>query len=194
MGKVSRVQPHLTVEEIDARIMKLRESWRIIRWLVVRHALVDPAPATALARRFGLSVFTAYEIIEGYNRDGPIALETPGKGQRQRAYLSFEDEQAFLEAFVEQSRTGQIVTMRHIKQAFEQCVGHPVATSTVSRLLQRHQWWKVIPRPKHPHSRQDVQYQFKKTFRPKSKKLWQPALPTIPARSPSWQRMKGGLG
>ena len=134
MGKVSRVQPHLTVEEIDARIMKLREPWRIIRWLLVRHAVVDPAPATALARRFGLSVFTIYEIIADYHHDGPTGLETPGKGQRQRAYLSCEDEQALLDAFVEQSRPGQMVTTRHLPQAFEPCVGHPVATSTVSRL------------------------------------------------------------
>ena len=41
MGKVIRVKAHLTVEEIDARLKHFHDFWRIRRWLVIRHALVD---------------------------------------------------------------------------------------------------------------------------------------------------------
>ena len=44
MGKVIRVQPHLTVEEIDERLKHLRDFWRIRRWMIIRQVLVDPAP------------------------------------------------------------------------------------------------------------------------------------------------------
>jgi hypothetical protein len=87
MGKVVRVQPHLTVEEIDERLKPLHDFWRIWRWMIIRQALADPAPAKAIALRFGVSLFTVRDLIEAYNRQGPEALETPGKGQRQHAYL-----------------------------------------------------------------------------------------------------------
>src|SRR5215471_5799870 len=56
MSKVIRVKPHLTLEDIDARLKKLHDFWRLRRWLVIRHALVDPAPAKDIACRLGLSV------------------------------------------------------------------------------------------------------------------------------------------
>jgi hypothetical protein len=41
--------------------------------------------------------------VAAYNRHGPSALETPGRGQRQRAYLSLEQERAVVEQFRKQS-------------------------------------------------------------------------------------------
>ena len=108
MGKVIRVQPHLTVEEIDERLKSLHDFWRIRRWMIIRQALVDPAPAKVIAFRFGLSFFTARDLIEAYNRQGPEALETAGKGQRQHAYLSVEEERRVLSPFLEKSQAGHI--------------------------------------------------------------------------------------
>ena len=85
MAKGIQVQPHLTLEDIDQRLTTMPTFWRIRRWMVIRQALVDPAPAKALARRVGLSLFTVRDVIHASNRDGPVALDTPGKGQRQRA-------------------------------------------------------------------------------------------------------------
>jgi hypothetical protein len=85
MSKVIRVKPHLTLGEIDARLKHLHDFWRIRWWLVIRHALVAPAPAKEIACRLGLSVFTVRELIEAYNRYGPDALETTGKGRWQHA-------------------------------------------------------------------------------------------------------------
>ena len=166
MSKVIRVKPHLTLEEIDARLKHLHDFWRIRRWMVIRHALADPAPAKDIACRLGVSVFTVRDLIEAYNRYGPDALETPGKGQRQRAYLSIEEEHTFLAPFLADSQAGHLAIARPIKKAFEASLGHPVATSTVYRLLHRHQWRKLVPRPKNPRSSQEAQDTFKKTSQP----------------------------
>jgi transposase len=166
MGKVMRVKPHLTLEEIDARLKHLHDFWRIRRWMIIRHAVVDPAPAKAIALRLGLSVFTVRDLIEAYNRHGPDALETPGKGQRQHAYLSVEEERTLLAPLLAASQAGHLANARRIKQAFEAAIGHRVATSTIYRLLHRHHWRKVVPRPKNPQSSQEAQDAFKKTFLP----------------------------
>jgi transposase len=166
MSKVIRVKPHLTLEEIDARLKNLHDFWRSRRWLVIRHAMVDPAPAKDIACRLGLSVFTVRDLIEAYNRSGPDALETAGRGQRQRAYLSVEEEHTFLGPFLAESHAGHMAIARPIKKAFEDALGHRVATSTIYRLLHRHQWRKVVPRPKNPRSSQAAQDTFKKTSPP----------------------------
>jgi len=48
--------------------------------------------------------------------------------------------------------------------AFEQRVGHTVDDSTIYRLLHRHGWRKLMPRPRHPKADEQVREQFKKTF------------------------------
>jgi transposase len=166
MGKVIHVKPHLTLEEIDKRLKTLHDFWRIRRWMIIRHALVDPAPAKAIALRLGLSVCTVRDLIEAYNRHGPDALETPGKGQRQHAYLSVEEERTLLAPLLADSQAGHLATARRIKHALEAAIGHRVATSTIYRLLHRHHWRKVVPRPKNPQSSQEAQDAFKKTFQP----------------------------
>src|SRR5262245_50818153 len=100
--------------------------------------------------------------IEAYNRYGPDALETTGKGQRQRAYRSVEEEHTFLAPFLADSQAGHIAIARTITPALEASLGPPVATSTVSRLLHRHQWRKVVPRPKTPRSSPEAQDTCKK--------------------------------
>ena len=113
-------------------------------------------------------MFTVRDLIDAYNRHGPRALETAGKGQRQRAYLSLDAERTFLLPFITESHTGHIAVARVIKKAFEAHRGRRVATSTIYRLLHRHQWRKVVPRPKNPRSSKEAQDAFKKTLVTKS--------------------------
>jgi hypothetical protein len=43
-------------------------------------------------------------------------------------------------------------------------VGHPVAKTTGYRVLKRHQWRKVVPRPRHPKRSAVEQEAFKQPF------------------------------
>jgi transposase len=163
MGRVTKAVAHWQVEELDERIKQCTESWRIRRWQVIRCALVHPKPAAEIALEVGLARQTVHNLVAAYNRHGPSVLETPGKGQRQRAYLSLEQEQAVVDQFLKQSEVGQVSTGLQIQAALEEVIGHQVAKTTVYRLLKRHQWRKVVPRPRHPQASAAEQEAFKKT-------------------------------
>ena len=161
---------HLRVEEIDERLKRCTAPWRVRRWQVIRWALVNPKPAAELAPEVGLARQTVHNLVAAYNRHGPQALEAPGQGQRQRAYLSLEQERAIVERFVKRSAAGQVSTGIQIKPAFEKAVGHRVAKTAVYRILKRPQWRKVVPRPRHPQASAEEQAAFKKTSRTKSRR------------------------
>jgi hypothetical protein len=55
-------------------------------------------------------------------------------------------------------------TVGQIWQAFEKRIGHEVDDSTIYRLLNRHGWRKLMPRPRRPQADPQAQEQFKKTF------------------------------
>ena len=60
------VANHLSVEEIDERILRAREGWRARRWMVIRHALVDPQPPATIAARCGLAPQTVRNLLWAY--------------------------------------------------------------------------------------------------------------------------------
>jgi Winged helix-turn helix/DDE superfamily endonuclease len=78
--------------------------------------------------------------------------------------MTLEQERAFLQPFFARAESGEIVTAEHIQQAFEAEVKHRVHLSTIYRLLDRHGWRKLVPRPRHPKANEGEQAIFKKTF------------------------------
>jgi transposase len=97
--------------------------------------------------------------------DRGIAIFTEKKppGGRNNAYMTLEEEQAFLRPFAKTAPSGGIVETGRIKEAFEAHVGERVPTSTIYRLLRRHGWRKVTPRKRHPKSDPAKQEGIKKT-------------------------------
>ncbi len=170
MGKVTKAVEHLTKEEIEEKIKTTVGFWRVKRWMVIRHALVNPSPAKEIALNTGMAEQSVHNLIAAYNREGEKAVETKGKGQRQKANLTLEEEKEFLKPFFEKAEKGQITTAGKIKEALEERIGHVVAESTVYRLLNRHGWRKIAPRPAHPKTNMEEQETFKKTSKMKWKK------------------------
>ena len=173
MARITRAAPHLSTEELKTRWqLDLRPRCRQ-RWLILYNALVDPREATDIAKHTGTTVAMVHQVIASYNRLGVAAVETPGKGGRRHQYVTWEAEQAFLAPFFTRAERGEIATAGEIKRAFEAQVGHEVHKSTISRLLKRHGWRKVMPRSVHPKASAEAQAQFKKTLRP----AWRPPSP-----------------
>ena len=162
MGRVTLVVKHLRVDEIAARITACPEAWRIRRWQGIRCAFVHPKPAAEMALEVGLARQTVHNLIAAYNRRGPVAVETPGHGQRQRAYLSLRQEQRLVERFGKRSTKGQVSTGCQFQPAVERAVGRPLHKTTVYRMLKRHHWRKVVPR-RHPQADAEEQARVKKT-------------------------------
>lgn len=171
MSRVSRAALHLSVEAVEQKLKSADSYWHRQKWLIVYNGLVDPRPASAIAKQTGVSVATVHKIISQYNQIGVAALETPGKGGRYNSYLTREQEKEFLAKFFEQAAKGQIPTVTQIKIAYEQLVGHPVHKTTIYRLLDRHQWRKIVPRPCHVKANPQEQEAFKKTFSNRSNKF-----------------------
>jgi len=69
-----------------------------------------------------------------------------------------------LVSFEERGAQGELVITQEIQQALAEQVGRPVVKSTLSRLLRRNQWRKVVPRPRNPKSSEEIQEQFKQNF------------------------------
>lgn len=163
MARITRVAPHLSLDEVKQKLHSVTNVWLRQRWLVIYTALLDPRPAEEISRQLGVSRAFVAKVTSLYKRFGPQGLETVGQGGRRNEYLSKDEEVAFLKPFIERAARGEIVTAKTIQQAFEQRIGHTVDDSTIYRLLQRHQWRKVMPRPRHPEADPDAQEAFKKT-------------------------------
>ena len=163
MPKITKAASHLSGDEIKERIKQTTGFVRIQKWLVIYNAVVDPRPAADIAKQLGLAVQTVHNIVSAYNRQGPDALEGPGKGGRRHAYLKKEEEAAFLQPFEQQACIGRIAAVRDIKAALEQKLGFEVDDSMVYKLLKRNGWRKVVPRPSHVESDAAAQETFKKT-------------------------------
>jgi len=163
MPSLTKVKPHLSIPEIEARIKATRNSWRVQKWLVIYNAAVDPRPAAKIATHTGLAVQTVHNLVSRYNREGPAALTGPGKGGRRRSYLSREEEDHFLAVFTAKALAGHVATAQEIKTALERQLGHRVDRSMVYKMLKRHGWRKVAPRPGHVDADPERRETFKKT-------------------------------
>jgi transposase len=165
MARVTRAVAHLSVEEVKQRLKSDPRPWCRQRWLIIYNALIEPRKAEEIAKHCGVSTAMVHQVISTYNRCGVVAVETPGKGGRRHEYLTLPEEQAFLAPFFARAERGEMATSAEIQRAFEAQVGHEVDDSTIYRLLNRHGWRKLMPRPRHPKASKEAQEQFKKTLR-----------------------------
>lgn len=171
MGAYTKALSHLTSEEVMERIKSTQGFRNVQRWLVIWNALIEPRPAKDIGKSTGMAEQTVHNIISQYNRNGPKALETPGRGGRKKAYLNLEEERELLKSFETKALTGQVATAKDIKKEIEKKVGHAVHKSTVYRMMRRHGWRKVVPRAAHVKKNAETQKEFKKNSMRKFKRL-----------------------
>jgi transposase len=152
------------VEEVKERMNSDPRPLYRKRWLIIYNALVDPREAKDIAKHTGVSVKTVHKLISTYNRLGVVAVETPGKGGRRNESMTLEEERELLTPFFERAKKGELTTIAQIKQEFEKGVGHKVDETTIYRLLKRHEWRKLVPRPFHPKADKEEQKLFQQNF------------------------------
>jgi hypothetical protein len=118
--RTTRVASHLSVDEVkermnaDGRAFVRRHCW------IMYNAMVAPRQAEEIALQTGVSATTVHRMIATYNRLGPAAVETPGKGGRRHYYLAWPEEEQFLAPFIAQAERGEIATVAQIRHAFEE--------------------------------------------------------------------------
>ena len=182
MARITHAAEHLTTEEVKTRMRTAPRPLYRQRWLIIYNALVEPRKAEEIARHCGVSKATVHDVISTYNRLGIAAVETAGKGGRRHQYLTLEEEQQFLAPFFARAEAGELTTTVEIWRAFESRVGHEVDDSTIYRLLHRHGWRKLMPRPRHPKADSQAQADFKKTLQRRLRRQSQRAQPRTSVR------------
>ena len=132
-----------------------------------------------VATLVGRNITTVSEWRSRYLREGASFVCAQGWGGRRHELLDEDAERAFVEGFERASERGELVTVSVIHQALVDLTGERVWPATVYRMLERHGWRKIVPRPTHPQADPERREAFKQTSRP----MLQPPARETPALS-----------
>ena len=121
--------------------------------------------ANQVAQALGWRPTSVRRLQAQFLRQGEGFWERPERGGRRHQNLTREEEARLLQRFLPPAEQGGLLEVSRVKQAYEQAVGHAGPKSTVYRMLARHGWRKLAPRPRHPQADEARQQAFKKTSR-----------------------------
>ena len=127
-------------------------------WLRIEQGLTTKEIARVLNWNANTIRFTQSDFIVR----GTKALVDEKRGGRRRQLLTLEEEKGFLATFQDRADSASMIVANEIKAALEKQLGHSIHKTTVYRLLKRHGWRKVVPRPKHPQQSKEAAEAFKK--------------------------------
>ena len=165
MPRVPHVEPWLfeleLLEWVRAAESRGAYQRRLAVWLThLRHY-----PAHEVATLLGGSTPAVWRWLSQYNGQGPAGLARQGRGGRRWAFLPLDQERELLAALQEQAGRGQVLTAKQIYGRVRQAVGQQVSLDYVYRLLHRHGWRNLGPRPQHVKADPQAQAEFKKNSR-----------------------------
>jgi len=121
--------------------------------------------AHRVARLLCVSVASVWRWIARYNALGPDRFDYASSGGRLRALLSWAEEEEVLEQWNQCAQQGQVITVKDLHASLCERMGHEVSLPYVYKLLKRHQWRKIAPRPRHTKADPAAQEAYKKTPR-----------------------------
>lgn len=152
-----------TVQRLAERLKRAesQSEYQRIQCVLIRATL--GSSAAEIAQLLGWSVATVHVMHSRWAKEGEALFEVHGRGGRRHQHLTPQQEQELLEPFVRRAQAGGMLTVTEIQQAYRERAGKEVARSTIYRLLERHGWRKVVPRPRHPKADVAAQAAFKKT-------------------------------
>lgn len=152
-----------TIERLADRLKRAstHSEYQRIQCVLIRATL--GSTAAQIAQLLGWSTATVHVIHSRWAKEGDTIFELHGRGGRRHQYMSHEQEQQLLAPFVAQAEVGGMLKVAEIQLAYQERIGKTVAPSTIYRLLDRHGWRKVVPRPRHPKANVAAQAVFKKT-------------------------------
>lgn len=153
---------------IELKRTKNKEDFRRLQCVWMRATLGLDTDLISIA--VGYSPSTVKIVQSRYLRGGISALLGKGRGGRRRENLTKEEETKLLQSFHGVAQQGGILVVSDLKKVYEETIGRTVPKSTVYRMLARHGWRKVVPRPRHLKSDTGNQEEFKKNSRSLSEK------------------------
>ena len=125
----------------------------------------DQMNAQQISEVVGYHVNTVRRLHHEYLHLGEAALKLQDRGGRRRENMTLKGEERFLKKFKKKAEAGELSEISQLHSSYEKEVGRRIPPSTIYRLLQRHQWRKIVPRPLHPKNDPKAMDTFKKTPR-----------------------------
>ena len=151
-------EQHMEVKNAYKASKDTREQ---IRLLCLRLRIEKSYSSKQIADLVDCSEGLVKQVISNYGREGLASIMCGTFGGNHRN-LSYAEENSLLEPFLREAEKGRILIVSDIHKAYEAAVGHTVPPSTVYRMLDRHNWRKVMPRPRHPKANPEEQEAYKK--------------------------------
>jgi transposase len=162
------VRPQKAIPEADVQLFKeamekakTKGEFRKAQALYLRGQCKMNAIEIAVATCYTVSRVRA--IHGEYFRRGASAITHQKKGGRYRSLVSLKAEKAFIEKHTKEAELGGILVVGELKQAFEKEMNLSISSSAFYKLLERHNWRKIMPRKKHPKQDPEALGAFKKT-------------------------------
>lgn len=115
-----------------------------------------------VAQVIGWSQSRIKQVWSDYFKYGEQGLLGTGRGGRHHENLSIEQEKELLATFIDSASAGGMLVVDQVHTAYECQVRRCVPKSTVYRMLARHGWRKIMPRPRHPKNNPMKAASFKK--------------------------------
>lgn len=135
---MSKPSHNFTADELCeiAEALESPQRPQVHRWLRVL-LLKGQSQYTSeqIADIVGLHKDTVNTIIRKYDQYG---LSKMLQQNRNRSYMTIEEEMELLAPFYKKKRRGKKVAVEEVTRAVEEHLGHKVAVSTVYRLMSRH--------------------------------------------------------
>ena len=170
MKPPARIKPWLSPEELAVWVREAPDLKSYQRRLAIWLTQFGPFHARQVAEMLQVSKQAVWLWVGQYNKHGPGGLERRGRGGRRWSYLSWEQERELLRSLEERAAQGEILTAKQILPQVEKAAGKKVSLGYVYRLLHRHRWRKLGPRPRHVKADGEAQEEFKKNSPPSSSK------------------------
>jgi transposase len=153
------------VRELSQLLEGIRDFSNFRRLQAVWFRAAKNMTAPEIEELIGLTAQSIRQIQAEYFREGISTFRKSTRGGRRHQNLCLGEEKELLKPFFEKAQDSGVVAVSMIKNAYEKKLGRRVHKTTIYRMLKRHGWRKLVPRPSHPKSDINAQEAFKKTSR-----------------------------
>lgn len=150
------------IEELEAAMIASRGGVDYRRYQAVYMSLTTKLAQGEIGRITGFSREWVSKLVKRYEREGVAGFGVKPRGGRRRELQTLEEEKAFIGSYIEQAKEGKILTVSKVHEALEAKVGKEVQRSAIYKMLHRHGWRKISPRPQHPKAASASMEAFKK--------------------------------
>ena len=161
MGRPQQKYSEEQKSEVRRAYRSSKDTREQRRLLCLRLRIERAYPSEQIAAIVDCSEGLVKKVLGDYSREGLQGV-LRGKFGGNHRNLSYAEEEALLAPFLSRAEKGQILIVSDIHKAYEAVLGRSVPSSTIYRMLDRHNWRKVMPRPRHPKADPEEQEAYKK--------------------------------